>query len=275
MKIYSVIESKVDSELLQNDLNSIVHWCTSNGLVFNVKKCKVVSYTKKAIKSISDYFINDYKIDRDTTMKDLGIIFDQSLSFNNHIDYVITTSLKTMGFIIRSTKGMNNIVALKSLYYGLVRSRLEYGTVIWNPQYKNNKLKLENIQRKFVKHLHFKQLGTYPTRNTQQSILLEMFDIKSLYYRRTRYFLSFLYNVVNNNIDCQCLLSQICLHVPRFNARQSEFFKIKFARTNLGRRTPLNNMVKVFNDYCLDRDIYFDTFKIIASSIEHLYYVSF
>lgn len=47
LKFYKVINNYNDSHYLQNDLENLVSWCSKNKLELNVKKCTVVSYTRK------------------------------------------------------------------------------------------------------------------------------------------------------------------------------------------------------------------------------------
>ena len=55
-------------------------WCKNNGMILEIKKCKVVTYGRKRIVEY-DYMINDVVLSRETVYKDLGIYFDTRLNF--------------------------------------------------------------------------------------------------------------------------------------------------------------------------------------------------
>lgn len=263
LKIFRIIESHVDSQLLQQDLTEINKWCATNGLSLNISKCKTVRYTRNANTIDFNYNLNDVVIDLAPSIRDLGVIFDSKLSFSHHIEHVTSTSLKTFGFIVRNTRPFININALKSLFCALVRSKLEYCSSVWSPQYLNKITCLENIQRRFLKLLHLKKFHHYPTRGTQQSVLLQTFLMQSLECRREINDISLLFKLTNNFIDCPSLLSQICYNVPPLRFRKSVAFKQPTPKTNLGQNSPLNRMCNLFNKVSNDCDIHNDKLKIV------------
>ena len=72
-------------------------------------------------------------LERKDNIRDLRIIFDSKFSFNNRIIDVIEKAYKMFGFIYRNCRDFTNITTLTQLFYALVRSRLEYGAIIWYP----------------------------------------------------------------------------------------------------------------------------------------------
>jgi hypothetical protein len=92
------------------------------------------------------------------------LFFDNKLSFVPHINVVVTKAFQALGFIIRCSMHFRNIDTLKLLYCAYVRSKLEYGSIIWDPGYQRYVGKIETIQRRFLKFLAFKTDGVYPER---------------------------------------------------------------------------------------------------------------
>ena len=168
LKIYKKITCSEDCLLLQNYINQIQRWCLNNRLHLNPSKCKVVTFTKKHSSIENLYFIDGMLLSRFNSTKDLGVVFDSKLSFIDHIHLKVTEATKMIGFIIRNCKMFTNIKPLKILYFSYVRSKLEYGSLIWYPYYINHKLALENVQRKFLKFLSFKIDSFYPERGIAQ-----------------------------------------------------------------------------------------------------------
>lgn len=261
LKLFSNIRSEVDCDSLQEVINNLQDWCILNKLHLNVDKCKVLSFTNRKTSYNFNYRINDIILSRCTDTKDLGIVFDHKLSFNKHINLKISEAMKMLGFIIRNCKNFNNMQALSTLYYSFVRSKLEYGSVIWNPCYNYQKNALEKIQRRFLKFLSFKIDGTYPVRDIDYSSLLERFNYNNLELRRNCAAIVFLYKVVRGEIDCPEILAQIKFLVPRLGTRQHVTFYCNNSRTNVQLKSPITNMCVNFNKISNSCDIHVCTKK--------------
>lgn len=65
--------------------------------------------------------------------KDLGFFYSLSLSFRRHIEYMASNTLIIIGIIRCHTTQFNPASCLVKLYCALVRSILNYRTIIWNP----------------------------------------------------------------------------------------------------------------------------------------------
>ena len=70
-------------------------------------------------------------------IRDLGVYLDSSLSFVNHVDYVISKSSRLIGFIKRSTSDFSNITSIIHLYNSLVLPNLTYYTCIRIASFEN------------------------------------------------------------------------------------------------------------------------------------------
>ena len=147
--------------------------------------------------------------------------------------------MKMLGFILRICKDFDNIQTLKHLYYSLVRTKLEYCSLAWFPYYRYQCTSLENIQRKFLKYLYFKELKQWPVRNCAQNFLLDKFAVRSLSCRRINSAIVFLYKLIHGKLDCCELLSKLKFYVPRLNSRHRVTLYCHTPRTNIGRKSPV------------------------------------
>lgn len=172
-----------------------------------------------------------------------------------------------LGFIIRSCLHVGSILALKSLYYSYVRSKLEYCCLVWNPYYSCYKVVLERVQRRFLKYIYFRINGSYPSRETDQVSLLVMLDEPSLYSRRVILSLKFLYKLLHNDIDSINILSQITFIVPRLNSRTSRVLHAPHARSNVMLNSPLSFIAANVNKFCIGCDLNADSLSFILSGI--------
>lgn len=165
---------------------------------------------------------------RTKVIKDLGILFDEKLSFKNHVQTAITRASKLLGFICRSLKPFRNIQTHKTLFYTYVRSILEYGSNIWNPYYHIYTNTIENIQRKFTRILCYKfniPRDTYEDR-------LKNLDMISLYHRRLYFDELLLCKIVSGKLDTE-LKYTINMHIPPRFTRYAPIFYLPSVASNI------------------------------------------
>lgn len=223
-KIFKVINTDGDHLLLQEDINSVSKWLKCHLLNFSIQKCQVMTLSKKRTLSLFAYRINDSELKRVTSSKDLGVIFQSNLSFCNHVSYICENAYVTLGMVIRNSGIFRNIFTIKNLYTALVRSKLEYASVIWAPKTKNSVLSLEKIQARFVRFLFMKFNGFYPSypEPISYKLLIENLDIQTLEARRNYNSLILLYNILNSNIDIPSAMNYISIEVPLLYLRTRE-----------------------------------------------------
>ncbi|KAL1449423.1 hypothetical protein WDU94_001932 [Cyamophila willieti] len=92
-----------------------------------------MTYTNKKSKVDYHYKIKDTLIQPTDTYKDLGVMFQSNLSFDKQIKDVTQRAYKKLGMIIRHCQSITDIDAILLLYLSIVRSTLEYGSVVWSP----------------------------------------------------------------------------------------------------------------------------------------------
>lgn len=247
IKIFSRISCVTDCENIQRDLDSLEMWCSTNGLSLNASKCYVMSYTRKKNPVLFNYIIQDCYLTRPDTVRDLGVVFDSSLSFRNHYESISNTAYKCLGFIIRNSCNYSSSNTLMLLYQALVRSRLEYASVVWAPTYSIHKSTLESIQRKFLKFLSFFLDGVYPHIGYPQDDLLKRFSLSSLESRRQCNLLLFLYKLISYTFDCPDILGELNFYVPRLESRNPNSFYQAAARTRLLESSPVHHMCEVYS----------------------------
>lgn len=239
LKIFHKVSSDADMSLLQTNLNTISEWCRNNKLILNAEKCFVVSFTRKLSPIYGSYMIDDKMVCRAKSVKDLGILFDETLTFNQHIHNIQLSAYKLLGFIIRTCRDFSDLHIMKLLFCALVRSRLEYGNIIWYPLYFSQAYALEKVQRRFLKYLSYRSLGSYPVRNFDYELLLSQHDFKSLCARREQSSFMFIVRLLMNHTDCSSLLSKLNFMVPCQTSRLNATFRLPTPRTNILMKAPL------------------------------------
>ena len=213
-----------------------------------------------------DYTVSNELLPRSESVIDLGVTFDCNLSFRDHVAITEARAVKSMGFIIRNSRDFSNPETLITLFNSLVRSRLEYASIIWSPTYDVHIDTLENILRKFLKFTCFKLDGVYPCIGYPQSLLLQRFGLSSLESRRKYASVLFLYKLINAHIDCPDLLGKINLSVPRLSARFPCTFYAGTAHTRALQSSPLYSMYSNYHSIQDSVDIFHTSAREIRES---------
>lgn len=249
IKFYSVIDSRHDIELMQSSLDLFADWCSSNSLKINPRKCCFVSYARGKNVIPSRYVIGGSAIEKCTTFKDLGVLFDSQLTFNPHIYNLCSKASRTLGFVMRTSAYFTDCATLKALYFAFIVSTLEYAAVVWSPHYITHQLAIERIQRKFLKFLSFKIDGVYPCRGIDYDQLLERHNFHSLTKRREHHGARFIFKLAHGHFDTPNLLAIVNFHVPRVSARCPVTFALPTPHTNNFRNAPINRCLRIGNLY--------------------------
>lgn len=177
---------------------------------------------------------------------DLGVIMDKKLNFKDHINKVICRGKRGLGFLIRNSRSFKNIRTFKILYFALVRSHMESGSLVWNPILKKHSVALENIQRRFLKYVYSRIFQYYPF-SISYAELLAGFEIDSLENRRRMAQLNFLHSVLQGHTNYN-LLREIKLRVPRPNSRLHETFYADHGQNRALRDSYIYRACTLYND---------------------------
>lgn len=246
LKLFRIVSSFDDANLLQGDLNSLSLWCDINLLKLNVDKCYRITFHRMNSPVNFLYRIGDHELKLTDTMKDLGVIFDSKMTFKPHFSNIVARALKILGFVIRTSK-LFSIDTCKLLYCSLVRNILEYGSIIWNPHYLVDIDRIEKVQIKFLRFSAYK-LGLVKE-NDNYATVLRTLGINSLEHRRLEIDLRFLHKLLNGYVDSSDLLNLVHFNVKDRRTRHSELFSIPFHQTNYGRNEPITRLLRSANIY--------------------------
>lgn len=246
IKIFRTINSVSDGQLLQDDLNRFSQWCMDNLLDLNLNKCFEITFSGSTNTFDIPYHINGIVLKTTNEIKDLGVIFDSKLTFVKHISDITSRALRTLGFIQRNSTDLST-TSLKILFCSLVRSILEYNSVIWSPNYEIHKYEIERVQRKFLRCCAYKE-GIL-IENHDYAEISSFLNLKTLEHRRSELDLKCLHKIINGIIDCPSILSLIDFNANPKRTRFSELFKIPFCRTNHLQNESINRLMRTANKY--------------------------
>lgn len=260
LKIYTAIRSPADSESLQSDLDTINIWCDENKMLLNVKKCFVISFTNKIHRILYDYNLKGQTLERKAVVKDLGVLFDEKLTFRDHYDYIVNRSNQVLGFLSRTTKNFKNPDSFLYLYYTLVRSILEYNSVIWSPYYAVHSDRIEKIQKKCLNILCYR----YGLKRKLQSYSERLCKFNSLPLDTRRKYFDFtcLFKIIHSIVDSPSLLSLINFNIrPRSRHPHLNIFSLQVYTNNTSFYNPIVRMCRQYNDLLANHNKDIDIFK--------------
>jgi hypothetical protein len=101
MKLFFPVSSSQDCLNIQSELDRLVQWCDKNALPLNVRKCKIMSFTRSFSPVRFAYTIGSFTLERVVSFIDLGVILDNRLTLRNYIDAITAKELAMVGFIER------------------------------------------------------------------------------------------------------------------------------------------------------------------------------
>ena len=121
------------SEILNNELKEINDCLSLNKLTLNIQKTKFMvfhPYQKDIAGLIPMLKINDVEIERVSSFKCLGILFDENMSWKCHTDMISNKLSKYTG-ILSKLKHYIPPYILRMLYFSMVNAHLNYGILVW------------------------------------------------------------------------------------------------------------------------------------------------
>lgn len=261
LKMFRVIESQNDAQLLQRDVDSVCMWSRVNGLELNVSKCHSITFCRSLNVIVNQYRIDDTVISAVTNIKDLGVYFDSKLTFVTHFVEIVSRAMRNLGFIMRNSNQLTPH-CFRLLCISLVRSGVEYASVIWSPYYTCHIDDIEAVQKRFLRSLASRaNINIYNGYQINYDIISNAFSIDSLQNRRFHADIFALYKILNGFYYCPDLLHGIQFNVNYRNCGNS-MFRIPYSHANYGMYSPLNRMFRAYNQLKLDPFVgNFRTFK--------------
>ena len=169
-KIWRIIHSELDNEILQKDIEHLNSWATLNKMKFHPHKCKVLSVATRppplmGILPNIQYFysLGETLLDYVDCERDLGVDINSRLNFNDHCERIISKTKQQLGMVRRTCYFVNDIKRRRALYLSLVRSQLEHCSPIWRPTSLTMLQKFESLQKFCIKWILSEEYIRYNT----------------------------------------------------------------------------------------------------------------
>ena len=133
---------------LNEDLTRISQWCCKNSLLINPDKTKVLAVAlPQLLKKLSSFSITlfDKEITPVPVVKDLGVLLDTRLSYNQHITETASKCLFKL-YQINRIKHLLDRKTLLLVINSFVFSKLKYCSTVWSNTSRSNIDKLQKVQ---------------------------------------------------------------------------------------------------------------------------------
>ncbi len=187
-------------------------------------------------------------VEQAPSVKFLGVIIDEGLTWKFHISSVLKNIIKSTGLIAK-LRHYTNRNTLKLIYYALAYPYLTYSNIIWGNTYPTRLQKLMNVQKKIVRLICFKSYTDHSEPLFLDLKILNIYKINdylcSLFMYRSK-------NSQNNLPDFYCDYFKQNNEFHNYNTRNSTKLHVSYQRTNYRKHTVFNKGITVWN--CLNED---------------------
>lgn len=224
----------------QKDLDIINEWLLHNLLTINTTKTSyiILAAKNKTIPQFEPLRINNKIIERSHQEKYLGLLIDDKLTWQPHIDHLKSKLTSTLGALRKISHCLPKTIK-PIIYNSLVKSHLDYLIEIWGSAAPTNLSPLQRIQNKIIKVLfHY----SYDTPTQQLYKKTKLFNIAQLYKYNTCLLIK---KIISNKIKSNIQLNfKTNLH----SSRRPNQIEITKSRTKFGTKTIQFEGAMMFNN---------------------------
>ena len=141
--------------LLNQELQKINEWFEANSLCRNVRKTKYSLFHKPSRKDdfpllLPRSVIKNHNVERVNSIKFLGVLLDENLSWKDHIKCIENKVTKTLVLLYRA-KSFLDKNSLLTLCYSYIHTYLNYANLSWGSTNRTNLKKLLSQQKHAVR----------------------------------------------------------------------------------------------------------------------------
>ena len=139
------------NKCVQTALDQFAYWCSQWGFKISVNKSVGLPFSRSKVEVQLTF--NNHLLSIVNNYKFLGVIFDAKLTWNQHIDYVYHKCLKRINILkcVSGTSWGASKSLLVILYKSLIRSVLDYGSVVYDYASTSYLKKLNSIQNRCLR----------------------------------------------------------------------------------------------------------------------------
>ena len=246
------------ADIINNSLNSTCDWLRANKISVNVDKTKYLLFSYKKLFTLPDIVLNDSIIQRTDRIKFLGVVLDEKLNFDHHINYILGKTSKTLGVLYR-VKQILPVHIVKSLYSTFILPYFLYGIEVWfgSSGFSRNKIFIQ--QKRVVRTIAGLPFNHHTSAHFKQLKILKFHD---LYERQVAVIM---HQSINRDMY-HCISSRLILHsnVHSHATRNRNLYAVpRFAKAK-SQKSLLYNCVSTWNriSQLFNHDLSLNSFKV-------------
>ena len=181
--------------LLNEDLDRLAQWLYQHKLTLNISKSKfmLIGGSKK-LKSLSKVTLNikNKELDKVSSYKYLGVVINETLTWDNHVEYIRSKINKKLG-LLKRIKSYLPLSARITFFNSFILPLFDYGDLVWSDR--GNSTLMSELQ--VLQNNAARIILDLPPRASSTNAL-ERLSWKTLLRRRAEHQLIFMYKSFNN-----------------------------------------------------------------------------
>ena len=149
------------NKLLKSDLKNLANWLNTNKISLNVSKTELIIFKpkRKPLDFNMKIKLNGKILFPTDSVKYLGVKIDGKLNWKSHVN-AAATKLNQANAMLYKVRDFVNPNILKSIYYALFESHINYACIIWGQNIRTMNC-LYILQKKALRIASFKECNAY------------------------------------------------------------------------------------------------------------------
>ena len=141
---------------LQPAIDSLAQWFDRWLLSVNIQKSAVIALRAKRQRPVSlAVALNGQPIPQVNVHKHLGVTFNETLTWSDHIHAVCSKASQRIGLLRRYNKRLPSLL-IRHFYCTAIRPGMEYASIAWCGLSSTASARLEGVQHQAARHIqHF------------------------------------------------------------------------------------------------------------------------
>ena len=185
----------------QETMDQVESWCTLNRLTINIDKTKSMSVHGKGLDvvDIPVITISDKPLQRVGKYEYLGVIMDDKLCMDNHIDHIVKKVQGKLCILRKFRRHITEQTALR-IYKCLIMCHFDYGDFVIDS---GTKIKIEKLNRLQVRTMRCVVYRLDPAQRLDIEDLYHKYNLETLKNQRQKNLLKIMFNESkkDSNID--------------------------------------------------------------------------
>ena len=164
---------------VNSELEKISQWFKANKLSINIKKTKFTLFHKNSSKDdipvkLPALMVGSNNIERTSSIKFLGVMLDEHISWIDHVRTVENKIAKNIGLLYRVSQFLDED-SLKTAYFSYIHSYLNYANIAWASTYATK------LKRVYLKQKHAARIVITKDKLIRSKALFENLNALNIY----------------------------------------------------------------------------------------------